>query len=182
MRANEQRDWKLPVYGADEPTQIEWAMMAAFIDGEGSVLIQSRGSCAEKDKLRNPEAALYLVITVANTDARLILWLLERFGGSFSDSTGKKNFDCGRKTCYHWTASSNRAAWILYNCLPYFVIKKEQADIGIQLQETMLRVRGRGIELSPEVVSTRKRLKQNLLIMKRKGRVVTANNQEKEVI
>jgi hypothetical protein len=170
-RENEQRDWKLNEFGDCNPTQIEWAMMAAYIDGEGSICIQTRGRHGGNSRSKK-EAMYYLMVQVANTDVRLVVWIIDKFGGSFRDAnTVEYNQGRNVKRCWHWTASSNRAAWILHNCLPYFVIKKEQADIGISLQETMLRNRGQGKFLPDEIVNKRQELKTNLLRMKKRGRV-----------
>jgi hypothetical protein len=69
-------------------------------------------------------------VTVANTDVRLMAWLKETFGGSFKDANTDKYY-AGKnwKRSYHWGVSSHRAAWFLHNCMPYFIMKGEQAQI-----------------------------------------------------
>lgn len=166
---NGKRDWKTPDFEHFHPTEIDWARMAAFIDGEGSILINTRKSA----RYSSEAAGFYLRITVANTDTNLILWLLETFGGGFHESNSdryKKRIP-NAKDCYHWNTGSTQAAWILYNCLPYFIIKKVQAEIGIQLQESMNKfTRGPGRYLPDEIREERLELKRRLLILKAKGR------------
>lgn len=170
MRVNEQMDWKLPAFGEFCPSPIDWARMAAYIDGEGSVLINTQQSKAKAI----PSGRFYLRVTVANTDVRLMTWLKNTFGGTFKDANTAKYYEGKNwKTAYHWGASATRAAWVLHNCLPYYIIKREQAEIGIQLQLSMSKfTRGAGKTLPIELVEERKELKRNLLVMKARGRVI----------
>jgi len=112
----------------------------------------------------------YLRVTVANTDVRLMVWLKERFGGTFKDANTAKYYEGKNwKRAYHWGASSTRAAWLLYNCLPYFVIKGEQAEIGIQLQDSLSLGTPGLLGHSEKVWNERAALKQRLLTLKSKG-------------
>jgi len=170
MRKNEQRDWKLPAFGEFCPSPIDWARMAAYIDGEGSVLIntQKRGNARA--------VGFYLRVTVANTDVRLPAWLKETFGGTYNLADteayyAKRNW----KPAYHWGTSAHRAAWILYNCLPYFIMKREQAELGITLQENLSRYRFRGKgagQVPSQICEERRELKRRLLVMKARGRIL----------
>src|ERR1700685_398929 len=125
MKANEHADWRLPAFGEFCPAPTVWAQMAGYIDGEGSILIntQKRG--------KSEVCGFYLRVTVANTDVRLPVWLKENFGGTYKDANSEKYYEGKNwRRCYHWGASAHRAAWVLHNCLPYLVIKREQAELG----------------------------------------------------
>jgi hypothetical protein len=159
------RHWRTPKFGDKEPSPIDWARMAAYIDGEG---------CIETpQKQRSGKIAVYLCLHVANTDLRLILWCAEKFGGNYYVSnrscvSGGKN----AKDCWHWTAPSTRAAWILHNCLPYFIIKREQAELGIALQESItgtLRLDYHRVT-PPHLEHERLEIKAKLNALKRRGR------------
>jgi hypothetical protein len=167
-----QREWKSPIFEGTCPKDTDWARLAAFIDGEGSILINTRST---KDRI---SAGFYLRITVANTDVRLPVWLKETFGGSYKDAnTAAYYVGQNWKRCYHWGTCSHRAAWILHNCLPYFIIKRDQAEIGISLQESMAKfTRGPGKELPFDLVEERKQLKQELLTLKRRGVTSVTDN------
>jgi len=168
MAMVDKREWKSPIFDGLCPTAIDWAMMAAYVDGEGSVLINPRrGRLAE---YKDIACTFYLKLTVANTDVRLLVWCKEKFGGTFKDANTKKYYE-GRnvKTSWHWSASSTRAAWILHNCLPYFIIKREQAELGMQLQASMGLSAGHK-SLPKEVVETRREIKRQLLTLKARGR------------
>lgn len=155
-----QIDWKSPVLDGRCPTAIDWAMLAAYIDGEGSILINSQ---------RHKNVLMYVRVTVANTDVRLMAWLVEKFGGTYRDANTLKYYEGKNwKRAYHWGLGSARACWLLHNCMPYFVIKAEQAQIALQLQETIMpHLRGR--ELPQSVHEKRKSLKARLLVLKAKG-------------
>lgn len=162
------RDWKAPFFEGTCPTQIDWARMAAYIDGEGSILIntQKRGTAIT--------IGYYLRITVANTDVRLMQWLKETFGGTFKNAnTAKYYIGKNYKQCYHWGTSAHRAAWILHNCLELFIIKRDQAELGLQLQVSMSRFRngrlGKNKELPTELRQERAEIKAKLLVLKARG-------------
>jgi hypothetical protein len=176
VRENEQRDWRLPAFGEFCPSPLDWARLAAYIDGEGSILIntQKRG----EDKA----VGFYLRVTVANTDVRLPIWLKETFGGTYKDAN-TPSYYVGKnwRRCYHWGASAHRAAWVLYNCMPYFIIKPDQAVLGIQLQESLSHfTRGPGRRVPSEIREQRRELKRRLLQMKARG-VVLEDDQKKRI-
>jgi hypothetical protein len=169
MKMKNQPDFKLPVFDGRCPSITDWAQMAAYLDGEGSILINTQ-------KRGNGEVrGWYLRIMVANSDVRLMAWLKERFGGVYRDANTEKYY-AGKnwKISYHWTIGAFPAAWILHNSLPYFVIKREQAEIGITLQESMrLFVNGSGDKKLPkELYEQRKELKRRLLVLKARGKVM----------
>jgi hypothetical protein len=168
MAPREKREWKCPTFEGLTPSQIDWAMMAAYIDGEGSILINT-----QRWTLRMAAGRPYglaLRVTVANTDVRLMQWCKEHFGGTFSEANTAKYYEGKNwKHAYHWGAPGVRGAWVLHNCLPYFVIKREQAEIGIQLQETLSDVRWQGRKLPEDIRTKRINLKKRLLVLKSKG-------------
>jgi hypothetical protein len=170
----EKRDWKQRTWKGRSPSDMDWARLAAYIDGEGSVLINPRrGRIGE---YKDIACTFYLKVTVANTDVRLMAWIKERFGGSYKDAN-TKSYYAGRncKTSWHWAASSGDAAWILFNCMSYFVIKAEQAEIGIRLQESIGRRVGKF--LPKEVIESRREMKRQLLVLKARGRDFDASEQ-----
>ena len=162
----DKRDWKCAEFDGLTPSIIDWARIAAYLDGEGSILINPRKGRKEYATLAS---SFYLKLTVANTDPRLLIWLKNTLGGTVKDSNSAKYY-VGKnwKQCWNWSVCSNRAAWILFNCLPYLLIKSEQAEIGIQLQESM-NTAHRGCALPGSVVEERRDLKAQLLKLKARG-------------
>jgi hypothetical protein len=57
-----------------------------------------------------------------------------------------------RLNVFHWHVTAQNASEILSACLPYFIIKKEQALIGIEFQKTK---GNRGERVSDEDFETR---------------------------
>jgi hypothetical protein len=168
MVKKSQRDWKQPEFDGLKPTIIDWAQLASFIDGEGSILINTQRWGIDSGKRRT--IGLYLRVMVANTDIRLMEWLKLRFGGTFKDANTEKYYEGKNwKRAYHWGASSYRGAWLLHNCLPYFVMKREQAEIGIQLQESLAIYQPGSGALPLSVHEDRAKLKARLLVLKSKG-------------
>ena len=163
------RDWKSPVFGEHCPAQIEWAMMAAYIDGEGSIVMPPRRGQGRTT------VTVSLLLHVANTDIRLPQWCQRIFGGSYCVAN-KSEVYRGRnvKDCYHWSTTATRAAWIIYNCLPFFVIKRDQAELAIALQESITKrntEKQRPRLLPEEVVQERLELKRKLSQIKKRGRI-----------
>lgn len=123
---------------------IDWARLAAFIDGEGHISIV-------RQKQRHKYQVYYLSVSVANTSEDLMVWLLDntKVGSVVAHHKPK---DRKHKLCYRWICSTAQAASILRGCLPYFVVKGEQAALALQFQDTMGR---RGAPISVEVIQRR---------------------------
>lgn len=118
----------------DDVSDIDWARLAVLIDGEGSISITKLKPSANA---RNKTDCYYLRTFVCNTDPRMILWCQERFGGAIR---GKPRTDRLRhRPCWQWTIVAKGAEEVLQRCLPYFIIKREQADLALAFQKTMKR-------------------------------------------
>ena len=112
-------------------SQIDWARLAAYIDGEGCISIKSvRGY----DDLSR--RVMYVDITVANTDPRLPQWAQSVFGGSVALKKRAASSRCS--DCFHWNVASRWATSIVQGCLPYFIIKREQAEVALAFQQTIM--------------------------------------------
>jgi hypothetical protein len=142
-----------------KPSDLEWAKLSSFIDGEGSIGIRCRKNCA------TPNYIISVVVT--NCDPRLIIWIKHTFKvGSVSaqDPNSRSKDSYNRQTSYVWETYSRCAEWILENCLPHFVLKSEQAEICLELGKTMLRTRWRGLD--QQILVKRENLKQRLHVLK----------------
>lgn len=122
------------------------ARLAAYIDGEGHISIEAVG----KRKL----PSYRMQITVANTDLRLMVWLKSTFGGEYRDKCLTKK---GRRAWY-WYMSAGKASDLLALCLPYFIMKRDQAEIAITFQAEVLNGKSKGrVYLTDEMVEARKK-------------------------
>lgn len=109
-------------------SQIDWARLAAFIDGEGTIVIAKARSIYTQ-----------LTIRVVNTDPRLPLWCKSIFGGKVYAATYSKT---NVKRAYVWTTQAKKAEEILRGCFPYFLIKREQAEVALAYRETFDHIKG----------------------------------------
>lgn len=100
---------------------VDLARLAAYIDGEGHISITSKDGGT---------VASHMMIQVGNTDPRLSTWLKGTFGGNLKDVTTPIR----KKRYWLWYANGRVGAELLRQCLPYFVMKRDQAEIAIAFQ------------------------------------------------
>jgi hypothetical protein len=100
--------------------------LAGFFDGEGCIGIR-------KPSLHGVRSDLYaLWIGVSNTDPRPLQYFVKAFGGSVRGPYhGKRN----HKPIYQWKVCSRQAENSLRAMLPYLIVKKDRAEIGIAHRE-----------------------------------------------
>ena len=120
---------------------IDWARMAAYIDGEGCIRIRPVSTGRRNHALE---------LSLTNTDYRLLSWISTTFGGKVYKAVGCKTTT--KKNVWRWQANPNESKAILEGCLPYFIVKREQAEIGIafknlceQQKASREVVRGKGV-------------------------------------
>jgi hypothetical protein len=71
-----------------------------------------------------------------------MLWLKENFGGHFRKVVRRR---VDWRESYVWETHCAGAAHILRIALPYFVIKREQAELAISYQATKTHSNARGV-------------------------------------
>ncbi len=136
--------------------------MAAYIDADGCIDIHLHKSTVGGELA--PRHLLQIAMT--NCDPRLIVWC-------------KTTFSCGticvrrrggkHRTNYVWACHSKKAQTILEGCLPYFIVKREQAEVALAFRKTITRGRGgvaRNIPLAPSVYAQRVAFKVELSRLK----------------
>jgi hypothetical protein len=145
--------------------EVDWARLAAYIDGEGYIGIK----CHKPYKAnRENSIRYYALVTIVNTDARLLVWLKETFGvGAISHQEPKAKW-VGHRTRYRWDVTYTQAEWLLQGALDYFVIKREQADLCLSIRKTFdyeISAKGRR-QHSESAVAARKEIKDRLQLMR----------------
>jgi hypothetical protein len=156
----QRRQWKAEEFDGLKPTVYDWVRMAAFLDGEGNMNINPipRGQFKKRLQVR---------ILIGNTNPALPIWLKETFGGNV---ILRHNSNPRAKDSYIWSCTSARAAWVITNSLPWFLLKSAQAKVLIQLQQEIDSTRqGRGRTVSDEQWEVRVALKQELHKLNAKG-------------
>ena len=81
-----------------------------------------------------PQLSLNLVIT--NTHIGFINWLKQTFDGSVYFVKYEKCKHLGTKQVMRWQVNERMAAIILERCLPYMLIKREQAELALSFMKT----------------------------------------------
>lgn len=97
----------------------KFAYLAGILDGEGCLSIGA--GRRQKWSVINYNS----IVSVANTDIRLIKWLHQNFGGNFFD--GKQQRPTNKKH-YIWRLLKRKdIELLLLAVLPYLIVKREQA-------------------------------------------------------
>ncbi len=125
-------------------TDLFWAWLAGFVDGEGSISVfcppVQRGKRKTCHKLR-----LRIALTHFPTMQRLhILMKAYTGGGSLSvlkDSRSRNN------TAYGWQLVGKQAQWVIFKISPFLTVKREHAHWAL-LYPTGNRTGVRGLEPS----------------------------------
>lgn len=144
-----------------EPSEIDWARLAAFIDGEGCIRITER---------KNPKwkrAYLSTQIVVANTDPKLPVWLKATLGGAVYERKHNQSHPRAKywANCLSWVISAAMAKHVLECCMPYFIIKRDQAETALAFQATLGHLKGNK-KTPPEVIERQYQFKQELSELK----------------
>lgn len=106
------------------------AWTAGIIDGEGSIFVM-----AQKRKDRDRDTNYILRVSVQSTDPYMTTELKRLWpdGAEFSVRRDKRD-NCS--DTMKWQLNGRRAAGFLKEILPYMKVKKTQADLAIQFQDT----------------------------------------------
>lgn len=102
-------------------TDTEIAYLAGFFDGEGCILIQKHAR------------AYWLEISAVQIDPAPLKLLSESFGGRIVKKPDHRGF----RSRHSWRITSDRAFIALQAMLPFLMIKRAEADLGIQFQQRM---------------------------------------------
>ncbi len=105
---------------------------------------------------------LQLIVVVGVIDARLPIWLMERYGGKVRLQV-KPQAHPEYRTMYRWELNGLAAAAFVKTIKPHLVIKAEQAEVFLKLAKT---VTSNGKRLSPESKATRRTLVAELSALK----------------
>lgn len=105
--------------------EIDYARLAAFIDGEGNISI---GCLKMKDR---KHASYHLYVCVSNTSEKLMDWLLKNFCGNKRGTM----LEVSNNEFFKWDIHGRNAVKILRKINPYLIIKQAQANLGIEFYE-----------------------------------------------
>ena len=149
-------------------TEIEWAQLAAWIDGEGNIGI--RRNTHRRGLHRSFQ--YFPRVTVYNSNRRLMDWLTPRFGGCVSISLQETS---RHKKGYVWELGAAGLVPVLRRILPYLLLKNEQAALVIDFYEKAVWHKGGNYKdsrkrcVSPEELARRHALYEESLRLNHRG-------------
>ena len=112
-----------------KPSVAVLAYIAGLIDGEGSIRFALTGRSQSQRAIQ---------IHVWNSDAAVMNWLVTKIGGV---THLRKQTNPALKPAWQWTASTQRATWLLPLIRPYMIIKAPQADLAISFHRIIEKMR-----------------------------------------
>lgn len=106
---------------------LKYAFLAGLIEGDGCINLAVYYPKGTKTRI------IGLYVTVTNTSMVLLAFLKEHYGGNITERhySGPK-----RRAYYDWRVYGDDAKLLLIRIFPYLVSKKEQARLGVELQNT----------------------------------------------
>ena len=137
------------------------AYAAGFFDGEGSI------STTIKKKIRTETGKMRVIsqfrIAVSQTDPRPLSILKQLWSGRIRPI--KRDDKLYYKPKFTWRISGNRVVLALTEMLPYLIVKREQAELALELRKLMGHV---GIKISSEIFDRRLELSNEIVKLKHK--------------
>lgn len=130
---------------------------AGVVDCDGSIWVT-------RYIRKSGKFAYRLRLNVTNTRRPLLVWFSDYFGGGSITSNRRK--ERAWKTCYCWAISGERAVVFLELVLPYLVIKRKQAMLGLEFASTHV---GKGGQLTENFVQHRERIYQEMRKLNARG-------------
>ena len=104
--------------------------LAGFFDGEGAIFIGKDKNYRSKNK----NTIYRLCVSCGNTYSKPIKILYEMFSIS-KKITYREGQKIGYKPWFQWLLTANLAMNFLKEIVPYLIVKKKQALLGISFQE-----------------------------------------------
>jgi hypothetical protein len=135
------------------------AYSAGLLDGEG---------CIGINKTQHPTSVrpyYTLIVQIVNTDKRMIHWLKDTWNMGAAVVIPSKRVN--HKPLWRFVVRARKARDFLEAVCPYLVIKGEQAEIGIEFQDSMDSNHvGQGRPLDKGQITNREKLHNRLMKMK----------------
>lgn len=151
------------------------AYIAGLFDGEGHVGLYGRSKKEVEKSRRGAQGSSYnLRVQITSTDKFTIDWLTNKFKGLSYSSTwdNRKNDDPKRnvniwKDTHQFLLTSRNAEGFLKCILPYLIIKKERAILGIEYMKLM---GYSGMDLPEELIKERFNIINMMKLLNKRGK------------
>lgn len=130
--------------------KVDYAYIAGFFDGEGSIGITKR------------KAGDYqLLVSIGQANRFPLKWLQFNFGGCLQTTLSNKPHI---QTMYRWRVVANDAFEFLTTIYPYLILKKAEAELAIKWQKAK-QERRKG-QLKPKTEEAKVLDEANYILMK----------------
>ena len=135
----------------------DWAYMAGFFDGEGSIGFMTMGRRRKTFRLR---------VQVISTNEWAVQFLRFSSGGSVGVDRHTLFQRMRWKTAYRWGVYDNKAYSFLKQIYPYLKLKKPQAELAFLFQEH----KKRGGYKAKEYMDFEADFKQQITLLNHRGK------------
>jgi hypothetical protein len=129
-----------------------WPYLAGLIDSEGSILI---------GKVND---GFYSKIKIVNTDKRLMRWLVQNFGNTYSKHEDGRG---GRLPLYTWQCYAQQQESLLLGVLPYLLVKKHQALTCLEFRRAVSLEEKEKLLMVMQDLNQRRSIKETLFKVQR---------------
>lgn len=146
---------------ATTPSELDRAYLAGIIDGEGSISANMR---LRPRGIAPRRWGLQLRVTISNTDVRVINWIAERWPGRFYPREDARE---NKRVCWYFVVEGTELPPLLSAALPYLIIKREQAELVMELVRAKRDVGVKGY--TPEEINHRLDVVEQISELNRKG-------------
>ena len=161
-------------------SETDKAYIAGLFDGKGHVGLYGRNRKSTENSRRGAQGSSYnLRVQVTSTDRVIVDWLVNKFKGLSYSSTwdNRKNDDPGRdvntwKDTHQFLLTSRNAEEFLKCILPYLIIKKERAELGIEFMTLM---GYSGMDLPKELIAKRFEIINKMKSLNKRGKMFGDN-------
>lgn len=106
-------------------TEVEWAYLAGFVDGEGCI-------SASRHVGRNGSTEYYYPHLTLGQKNKVHVEHLLQYGGTLR-AINIKNPKIGTGKSWRWVVRAGEVEKVLRSILPYLVVKQPQAQLAIEL-------------------------------------------------
>ena len=160
---SEQDELKLQI-GKEIPETIK-AYLAGIVDGEGCIYMEFRRHKNKNGEITTRSSRINCVVT--NSNPKIMAFLSEYYNGYVRITKQQAMFHW--KDRLNWTVAGKQAKRFLTDILPYLLLKKEQAEIGLAVLKTSKRYGRRG-RVSPSICEFRLQAKERIKELNRRGK------------
>lgn len=147
--------------------------LAGFLDADGSICItKSQPINRNPNHIRNPNHML--LVNFVSSNKKILITIARTYGKSvhkYSKSTNK----LAKKKLFQWGLTASNALKFLEDLLPFLIIKKEQAKLGIEFQKyknknniNMYRENGRFPKKATNKIKKIRKKRENMRLMMQK--------------